>query len=335
MGTLKDLRRKIALSLALGVAVVLALSIYADLPKLWQVASRFEWRLLPVIIGLTLLNYALRYVKWNYYLGQIGAGGLSHRQSALVFLSGLSMVLTPGKVGEWLKCFLLREVRGTPFATSAPILLAERLTDGIAMLLLCAGGLIVYGYGWQVMAFIWLEVAVFIAVARYRPLALRLLTWGERLPLLARYIQHFHRFYESTYQLSSAKNLLLAVGLGVISWGGECVAFYFVLVGLGLPPSPSLLLQAAFVLAASTLVGAVSMLPGGLAAAEGSIAGMLLLLGLTSSTALAAAATLLIRFCTLWFGVAVGALALLLLSRQLDLEASLESSKEDELLPEP
>ena len=334
MGSLKDLRRKIVISLALGVVVMLALSVYADLPKLWEVTSRFSWGYLPIIIGLTLLNYGLRYVKWNYYLGQIGAGGLSHRTSSLVFFSGLSMVLTPGKIGEWLKCFLLREVRGTPLAASAPIPLAERLTDGIAMLLLCAGGLLVYGYGWQVMLFIWAEVVVFIAVARYRPLALRLLGWGERLPLLAKRIRHLHRFYESTYQLSSVKNLALAIGLGVVSWGGECLAFYYVLVGLGLPQSPTLLLQAAFVLAASTLIGAVTMLPGGLAAAEGSITGMLLLLGLTASTAVAAAATLLIRLCTLWFGVAVGALALLLLSRQLGLEASSQWARADEPVPE-
>ena len=44
---------------------------------------------------------------------------------------------------------------------------------------------------------------------------------------------------------------------------------------------------------------------GGLGAAEASIAGMLgLLLGLTRDTA--AAATLLIRFATLWFAVALG-----------------------------
>jgi uncharacterized protein (TIRG00374 family) len=62
---------------------------------------------------------------------------------------------------------------------------------------------------------------------------------------------------------------------------------------------------AVFILAFSTVVGAVSALPGGLGAAEASIAGMLtLLLGLPGETA--AAATLLIRFATLWFGVALG-----------------------------
>ena len=64
---------------------------------------------------------------------------------------------------------------------------------------------------------------------------------------------------------------------------------------------------AVFTLAFSTIVGAVSALPGGLGAAELSITGMLsLLLGLSVGTS--AAATLIIRFATLWFGVTLGLL---------------------------
>lgn len=58
------------------------------------------------------------------------------------------------------------------------------------------------------------------------------------------------------------------------------------------------------------------MLPGGLAAAEGSLAGLMLLLGVTHNPAVAAAATLLIRFATLWLGVAVGLIGLAIAAHQ-------------------
>ena len=74
-------------------------------------------------------NYVLRFVKWQYYLKLIGVQGFPRGHSALSYLAGLGMVVTPGKVGEWLKCYLLRELHGTPFTRSAPILIAERLTD--------------------------------------------------------------------------------------------------------------------------------------------------------------------------------------------------------------
>jgi uncharacterized protein (TIRG00374 family) len=80
---------------------------------------------------------------------------------------------------------------------------------------------------------------------------------------------------------------------------------YLVLRGLGVPAGWDTLSKAVFILSFSTVIGAVSTLPGGLGAAEISIAGMLGLL-LTLPAGTAAAATLLIRFCTLWFGVALG-----------------------------
>jgi glycosyltransferase 2 family protein len=92
----------------------------------------------------------------------------------------------------------------------------------------------------------------------------------------------------------------------------ECVAFFLVLIGLGFDATPRLLLTATFVLAAATLIGSVSFLPGGLGAAEIGMTAMLLALVTTPLMThdVAVAATLIIRFCTLWFGVGIGVIAL-------------------------
>jgi len=237
-------------------------------------------------------------------------------ESAGIFFGGMAMTITPGKVGEWVKSYLLSQRHGVPFAVSAPIILAERLTDGVAMLLLALGGLLLYGYGRELIVLIALGAVALVVFTQVRALPLALLDRLEGLPVVGTRMHHLHAFYESAHRLFRLPALLLAVGLGLISWGGECVAFYLVLIGLGVPSTPELLLQAAFVLAVSTLVGSVSMLPGGLAVAEGSIAGLLLVLGVTHEPAVAAAATLLIRFATLWFGVLVGVAALTAISRR-------------------
>jgi uncharacterized protein (TIRG00374 family) len=102
--------------------------------------------------------------------------------------------------------------------------------------------------------------------------------------------------------------------ISVISWGFECLAFFWVLMGVGSTPSWLLLLQATFIFAASTLFGLVSFLPGGLGASEVSSVGLLLaLVGLSASAA--TTATIVIRFCTLWFGVLLGVVALAWLNR--------------------
>src|SRR5450756_1550871 len=98
--TFENLRGKFLLSLGLGMVVVVVLGVYADFPKLVQTLASFDWRLIPAILGLTLLNYGLRFVKWQYFLRVLDAPPLAPGQSLLIWVAGLSMVVTPGKVGE-------------------------------------------------------------------------------------------------------------------------------------------------------------------------------------------------------------------------------------------
>jgi uncharacterized protein (TIRG00374 family) len=127
----------------------------------------------------------------------------------------------------------------------------------------------------------------------------------EKLRVMARFGSGLREAYEGAYQLFRPLPTLAAVALGAVAWLGEGLAFYLILLGLGAAPGTDLLVSAVFILAFSTAIGGASTLPGGLGAADVTIAGMLtLLVGLPVSTA--AAATLLIRFATLWFGVVLG-----------------------------
>ena len=317
------LRRRFALSLLFGLLVITALSFVGDAPRVLAAASRFQWAFVPAILALTTFNYLLRWVKWQYYLRLIGVP-VSRGDGAAIFACGLSMAMTPGKVGELLKAWLLRARAGTPMAVSAPVILAERLTDGVAMLVLASAGLLLYRHGWQVLLLIALAAIAAVGVVQSRTLSLRILAALEGVPALAGRVHHLRAFYESAYVLLAWRPLLTALAIGVVSWSGECVAFFLVLVGLGFAPTPGLLIRAAFVLATSTLVGSASLLPGGLGAAEASSAALLRLV-LPISGAKAVVATLLIRFCTLWFGVLVGVVSLVIFRKRLGLTSTAEA----------
>ncbi|MDQ6694006.1 MAG: flippase-like domain-containing protein [Chloroflexota bacterium] len=324
MNALGNLRGKLIIGLVLGLVVVAGLSVYADFNKMLEVLRHFEWGLVPFILLFTLFNYALRFYKWDVYLRLIGATGVPKRTSLLIFLSGFAMAMTPGKVGEILKSYLLRQVRGTPIATSAPIVMAERLTDGVAMLVLASVGLFLFNYGTAVLIGIAIFVLIFVFVFQNRALAARLLSMGERLPVISKVVHHISAFYESSYELFKLPNLLFGVAIGVISWSGEVAAFVLVMMGLGIPFSALLVVICAFILSASTLIGSVTLLPGGLGSTDASITGMLLFLvpgqlhlAQPFSQTAAVAATLLVRFATLWFGVIIGLIALTLTQRHL------------------
>jgi len=320
----QNLRGKLLLSVLLGVVVYAGVTFFVDYDEVASSLADFNWALLPLILVLTTMNYLFRFVKWEYYLRIIGVRGLRRRDSFLIFFSGLGMVITPGKVGEWIKSYLLREVHGTPIARSAPILIAERLTDSIALLIIVAAGVFVFGDFWLAFVVVAVGVVLFVAVSRHRPTAMRILHLGDRIPVVKRFVPQLEEFYESTYVLMSPRAVILMGALSTFSWFFEVLGFYFTFVGLGQPHSAELLLQAAFILPIATLASAVLMTPGGLGVAEGALVTLsVALVGIMRSEA--AVATFIIRFGTLWFGVIVGLIAFAILSRRLSLDEEPET----------
>ena len=105
--------------------------------------------------------------------------------------------------------------------------------------------------------------------------------------------------------------LVKGVGLGTLAWWLECVALYVVLLGFSdLTPQ---LGHCVFIYAFATLAGAVTMLPGGLVFTEGSMIALLTVVVpfmVTEDLAIATAATVVVRFCTLWFAIGLGIMAM-------------------------
>jgi glycosyltransferase 2 family protein len=312
----RNLTRGIFLVGLLAIAVSALVVAWGDGPAVLGALARFPPLLIVPVVLLTMWNYTLRWLRWNYYLRVLGVVGVSRLSSALVFLSGFAMGLTPGKSGELTKSYWLRELAGperAPYARTTPIVFAERLVDGIAMLLLATSGLVSFGFGVAALLAVAALACAAVALIQARPVVHAGLRLLRRRPHATRIAAVLETAYDSARELLTWRRLALAVGVGVVSWGGECLALYVILVGLGAPPSLELANQATFALAAGSLVGSASLLPGGLGAAEGTVAAVLDLVA-RQPRDVAAAATLLIRVCTLWFGVALGAASLVWLS---------------------
>jgi len=302
---MKRFYRRFLSGLILGFLVFLGLILLGDIRQVGSRLASFKWQYLPIVLAGTLFNYVLRFIKWHYYLAQIGIKDLPIVESARLFVSGFPLAVTPGKVGEALKGVWLNMATGTPIARGITVVLAERISDGLAVLMLSTLGVIAFPQYWPAFALILGSLLLFILLTQLRPLVLSFLGFLNRFSKIQRFIRTLYEFYDGTRILFRPQATITAVSLGTIAWLGEGIAMYFVLVGLGIPQGWTTFSMAVFILSFSTVIGAVSALPGGLGAAEASIAGMLTLL-MDLPKEVAASATLLIRFATLWFGVGIG-----------------------------
>jgi uncharacterized protein (TIRG00374 family) len=302
---MNSLWRRLAAGGALAFIVALALILIGDLRQVVDHLARFPWSLAPLILLCTLFNYSLRFLKWHYYVRLIGARSLGWKESARVFVGGFPLSITPGKVGEAIKGVWLQRAAGTPVSRGIMVVLAERISDGLAVLLLSTLGVVAFPRYWPVFLIALSLLLLAVVISQIRPLADRIVEFVTHLPILRRFSKSVGEFYLAAHTLFRPRATAAAVGLGMIAWLGEGVGLYLVLRGLDVPAGRATLGAAIFALSFSTVIGALSALPGGLGAADASIAALLILsLGMAAPTA--AAATLLIRLATLWFGALLG-----------------------------
>lgn len=295
-----NIRNKLLLSLAFGALVFIIMTIIADTDKLVSAFSSFNWAYTPLILACSSTNYIFRYFKWDYYTRVLGIRPTT-KQNIIIFFAAFLMAVTPGKFGEVLKSYLLKSVNDTPISRSAPIVLAERLTDFIGLILLIFAGAYVFGYARGVIILLGVFFFGVTALLSWRRGSTWLLGYLARIPFVKRFAHHAFDAYESVYALLRPRILLNAIVLSVIAWSFECLGFWIILHDFRVPPS---FLKGTFIYSFSTIVGAVSMLPGGLGTTEGSLTALSIIAGVPKSIAIAS--TFIIRVATLWYAVIIG-----------------------------
>lgn len=287
--------RNLLMAIALGAVVALALAATASVRDTLDALARFRWRLGPAIVLAVGASWALRFAKWHFYLRCLEIP-LAWWPSLQVFLAGFTMAISPGKLGEVLKAILVRERVGTPVVRTASAVMAERLTDVAGLVLLGGLGVTALPHGPLLLGGLALALVVAV-VALQAPTVSRP---AQRL-LPGRLVEPVRLFVHGGRALLAPRALAVALALSIVAWFLECLAFALILDGLAVPLP---LRSATFVYAFASLAGAISMLPGGLGVAEGSLTA--LLAGLGTPLPEAAAGTLLVRAATLWLAVALG-----------------------------
>jgi len=297
--------KKALLAAGLAIALYTVMVLASDLDRVGGAITRMDPAFLPLLVLLPLANYFLRFLKWQYFLRRVSVMVPAGR-SLQVFLSGFAMTVSPGKFGELLKCVLLRDGEGIPVSTTSPVVVAERLTDLMSMILIAGAGVWLAGGRAALPAvaagIVFVAAAVFLLSSRKAfALATRILC--ARGPLASKR-DGMCSFRENCSCLLDAPSMLVTVPLGVLSWGIEAMVLVVSAGSMGLHLGPGLALLAH---SAGSVAGAVSMIPGGLGLTEITIGG---LLGTELALPDATAVTIVTRLATLWFAVALGAVVL-------------------------
>jgi uncharacterized protein (TIRG00374 family) len=312
----------------LAVMIYTASIIWTDARRNLEVFRAFKWSYLPLILGLVMINFVLREVKWDFFRRAAGIQ-VPRLGSFLVFFSGYSMAISPGRVGELIKPFMYKEYFGKSMRRSVPLVFCERLTDLLGMIVLALLSVVPFvaaissrdsgagqGGGSETLIYILLGASVVCMVggiwfARQKRWVYSLMHRGMQVPRLRGTLKHLRHIYYATYPLLTIRNLIIATALGAVSWSFEVMAMKVIMNGVG--AGHATLVELTFVFCMATIVGGFFFfLPGGLGGFEGAAFRLLQLLGVGKNAIVPA--ILIVRFSTLFFAVGLGFLFILLTS---------------------
>lgn len=310
---MKQNLRRVLVVMLFGVLLYGAFAVYRGLDKMEGVLRTFGWWAFLLGCALAFGNYCLRYLKWEFYLARLDIRGIPKMDSFLTFLSGFVLTVTPGKVGEVFKSLVLHETYKVPMAKTAPIVIAERVTDLIGIIALIVVGSLGFEGGLRWAAVGAVLVASLLVVIGSRTLSMKIIGLVERMPgRIGKIGPKLHASYDSLATMLRPRNLVWPTLLSVVAWSLECLSLWVILQGFGQVTSVPLCM---FFYATSTLAGALVPVPGGLGVTEGALQEQLMNLGHVPET-VSTAAMILVRFATLWFAVLVGFVALTILKRR-------------------
>ena len=271
--------------------------VFAALPNLIS--------MMPVLIGLSLVSYLLRYLRWHWLLSRAG-NKTNFGPGLLAYLAGFAFTATPGKVGELVRIRYFGS-QGVPPRRVVAAFVYERSVDLIVLMLLST--LVIKDIA--MFAFVVGSIVALLTALIFAAYSPSMLTRGS--VYLGLY--HFKKFAQIFLVLrdglsacrvwATVPDVLVSIVLGILAWCLTSFCFVFLLrhLGVSLPPSSAL-----GIYPLAMMTGAATLLPGGVGTTEITLVALLSPFDVPLGTATLAAIG--IRFTSIWFAVLCGVVAL-------------------------
>ena len=271
----------------------------------WRAVQAVPTAVLPAMLALSAINYFMRAARWLLFSRALHVR-VPPARNALYYVAGFALTTTPGKLGEGVRLWLMNRSHGSRYEDTAALLVADRLSDAVAVSAVVALTVGWFAhYAWMAAGSVAIVVAILGLAMRPRLLLAITDTAYGRLQRWPRIFVRARRAIRALERLADPQVFAAALLLGMLGWCAEAASFSLLLHALGVGVHP---LAGAFIFTFGMMVGAISVLPGGLGSTEATMIGLLASQGVPFTVALVA--TGVVRLTTLWFAVALGMVAL-------------------------
>ncbi|MCV0393507.1 MAG: flippase-like domain-containing protein [Nitrosopumilus sp.] len=279
-----------------------AFIVYSDFDDFVKSISLFKIEYLFPVFGLFLLGKFIKSIR-QFFLLKTANISISFKKNILLYMSGLSMTVTPGSSGEVIKSYFLKKKFRYDLSKSIPVFILEKFYDLTSVIIIISFTLF---FIQSIEIFILISFMIIILTLVYsftksKSVFLFISRKLNKINFFKKYILIFDESNHLFQLLTSKKNLAQNLFFTILSMIADAIAILFIFQGFNVDLS---IIFTTFVAFSSYLLGIITFLPGGIGITEISFVSLLTDKGIELS--LATSIMVMSRLIGTWFLTIVG-----------------------------
>jgi len=287
------------------VIFYVAFAIFYDARQFAEGVAKINYYLvIPILLSFTA-GLLLKSMRQFLFLKHVKIT-IPIKQNIIIYVSGLSMLFTPGGLGEMIKSHFLKKKYNQPVSKTLPIVLVERYHDALAILSLLIIFSLATNSSFLVIPIVIISILLVVSIilVRRKQVMNSFQKLIQKIKILKTFENHSVDFSETLSSFSAKKIFFSGWAVGVAAWSFDSLGIYLCFQAFDLDFD---FLISAVIGLSSILFGAMSLIPGGVGVTEISFVALLSAQRIDSS--ISSTLALFLRLLSIWYATLLGIIA--------------------------
>lgn len=313
----KNLQSKFWIVIIASVIFYTSIILYSDISKVTLELNQIKFEYYLIIFPLVTTSYVVQSMRFNLILHKIGIK-LRFKDSFLIYTAGASMSVTPAGLGAVIKSYILKKKIGKSFSSTIPVIIFEKWIDMVGIVIVIGVLLFWIDFVESLIVFtIGLIFLSFIFVILKKKVALNFIkNTTNKIRFMKKFIVNFEDAQGTVSKLFSTRIILETLPYTLLHKAISIMTVFLIFESFQIDFDVLLSGQIYYT---STMIGALTFIPGGIIVVESGLLGLILKSGIALSTA--SVLVLMIRFVTMWYYLIIGFFVLKIMLKKDELKS--------------
>ena len=308
----KKLVRKAVVIIVVAILFYGFILIFGDFNSIIDEFYKIDIVYFPILFFLVVVQILSSSMKFHRLLKKSRIF-IPFKETLKLYLGGMAMSITPGGGGSIIKSYFLKKQYDKPISSSFPIILIERITELLSILVVMTVLLIwVDLYETKIVLIIgYLFFIILMILISSKKFFSSFKNFSTKIKYLKKFSENIDESQKSLKMLISFPTFFEAVSWSIINKVAQLFVVFFIFMSIGINLDFFLSGQIYYT---SSLTGVLTFIPAGIVVTETSMIGLLLKHQI--ELPLATLSVILVRIITTWLIVILGVISLRFLIKE-------------------